>query len=75
MNFHKVMSFDLRMKNLSHLTVNKKIINVISNEYSKHFAVQSDAVIFEKICFYTDDFQKRLRRKKLLKKKLKFWKN
>lgn len=75
MNFHKVMDFDLRMKNLSHLTINKQIIAVMSNEYSKYYTVQTEEVIFEKICFYTNDFQKRLRRKKLLKKKLKFWKS
>ena len=75
MNFHDVMDFDLRMKNLSHLTINKEIIAVMSNEYAKCYTIQTEEAIFEKICFYTNDFQKRLRRKKLLKKKLKFWKS
>lgn len=75
MNFHDNMYFNLRMRNLSHLTSDKQMIAIMSNEYAKHYTVQTEELIFEKICFYTNDFQNRLRRKRLLKKKLKFWKS
>ncbi|QBN20213.1 lipopolysaccharide kinase InaA family protein [Flavobacterium nackdongense] len=75
MNFHNSMDFDSRMKNLSHLTPKKEMIAVMSNEYSKLYTTQSEAEIFEKMWFYTNDFQERFARKRRLKKKLKFWKS
>lgn len=75
MNFHDKMDFDSRMKNLSHLTPKKEMIAVMSNEYSKLYSAQTEAEIFEKMWFYTNDFQERFARKRLLKKKLKFWKS
>lgn len=74
MNFHNSMDFDSRMKNLSHLTPKKEMIAVMSNEYSKLYTTQSETEIFEKMWFYTNDFQERFARKRRLKKKLKFWK-
>jgi hypothetical protein len=75
MNFHDSMDFDMRMKNLSHLTPKKEMIAVMSNEYSKLYSAQSEADIFEKMWFYTQDFQERFAKKRRLKKKLKFWKS
>jgi hypothetical protein len=75
MNFHNSMDFDSRMKNLSHLTPKKEMIVVMSNEYSKLYTTQSETEIFEKMWFYTNDFQERFARKIRLKKKLKFWKS
>lgn len=75
MNFHDTMDFDSRMKNLSHLTPKKEMIALMSNEYSKLYTAQSEAEIFEKMWFYTNDFQERFAKKRRLKKKLKFWKS
>lgn len=75
MNFHDAMDFDSRMKNLSHLTPKKEMIAVMSNEYSKLYPVQTEVEIFEKMWFHTNDFQERFAKKRLLKKKLKFWKS
>ena len=74
MNFHDTMDFDSRMKNLSHLTPKKEMIALMSNEYSKLYPAQTEAEIFEKMWFYTNDFQERFAKKRRLKKKLKFWK-
>jgi len=73
MNFHNSMDFEIRMKNLSHLTPKKEMIAVMSNEYAKISGV-SEAIIFETLWKYTSEFQERFYRKKRLKKKLKFWK-
>ena len=75
MNFHESMDFESRMKNLSHLTPKKDMIAVMSNEYSKLYPAQTEAEIFEKMWFYTNDFQVRFAKKRRLKKKLKFWKS
>ncbi|WP_310381953.1 Kdo domain containing protein [Flavobacterium sp.] len=75
MNFHDSMNFDSRMKNLSHLTPKKEMIAVMSNEYSKLYPAQTEAEIYEKMWFYTNDFQERFAKKRYLKKKLKFWKS
>lgn len=75
MNFHDNMDFDSRMKNLSHLTPKKEMVAVMSNEYSKLYIAQTEEDIFEKMWFYTNDFQECFAKKRLLKKKLKFWKS
>lgn len=75
MDFHNEMDFDSRMKNLSHLTPKKGMIAVMSNEYSKLYPAQSEAEIFEKMWFYTNDFQIKYHKKIKMKKVLKFWKS
>jgi hypothetical protein len=75
MNFHDSMDFDSRMKNLSHLTPKRDMIAVMSNEYAKLYKAQTEAEIFQKMWFYTNDFQVRFAKKRRLKKKLKFWKS
>jgi hypothetical protein len=74
MNFHDQMDFEQRMKNLSRLTPQKGMIAIMSNEYSKLYTSKTEREIFEKMWFYTQDFQEKFSRKQRLKKKLKFWK-
>jgi len=74
MGFHTEMPFEMRMKNLSRLTPKKDMIAVMSNEYSKLYGERSEAAIFEKMWFYTNDFQIRFHNKIKMKKLLKFWK-
>ena len=73
MDFHQKMSFELRMKNLSHLTPKKEMIAIMSNEYAK-VSGEKEEVIFETLWKFTEEFQYRFHRKKRFKKKLKFWK-
>ena len=74
MNFHDEISFEMRMKNLSHLTPKKEMIAVMSNEYSKLYITKTEVEIFEKMWFYTNEFQIKFHKKQKLKKQLKFWK-
>jgi Lipopolysaccharide kinase (Kdo/WaaP) family len=74
MNFHSSMPFDMRMKNLSRLTPKIEMVAVMSNEYAKLYKNKRESEIFEKMWFYTNDFQKKFHKKIALKKKLKFWK-
>jgi hypothetical protein len=75
MNFHEKMDFDQRMKNLSRLTPQKGMIATMSNEYAKLYSEKTEAEIFEKMWFYTKEFQEKFQRKQRMKKKLKFWKS
>lgn len=74
MDFHDEMDFDQRMKNLSRLTPKKEMIAVMSNEYAKLYPAKSEAEIFEKMWFYTNEFQVKFHKKIKLKKQLRFWK-
>ena len=71
MNFHSEMDFDQRMKNLSRLTPKKEMIAVMSNEYAKLYPNKNEAEIFDKMWFYTNEFQMKFHKKQELKKKLK----
>ena len=73
MNF-KELDFDARMKNFSRLTPKKEMVEVMASEYARLIAKPEEEV-FQKMWFYTQDFQEKFRRKKRMKKKLKFWKN
>ena len=73
MNFHDEMDFDMRMKNFSRLTPKKEMISIMSNEYGKLYSTQSEAIIFEKMWFYTNDFQEKFQRKRARKKMIFFW--
>ena len=75
MNFHEKMDFDQRMKNLSRLTPQKGMIATMSNEYAKLYSEKTEDEIFEKMWFYTQEFQEKFQRKQRMKKKLKFWKS
>lgn len=74
MNFHDSMDFDLRMRNLRRLTPKKEMIMIMSDEYSKYYS-ESSSLIFEKMWCATSEFQEKFARKKILKKKLKFWRS
>jgi hypothetical protein len=73
MSFHKSMSFEVRMKNLSRLTPKKEMITIMSNEYAK-ISGEPEQIIFETLWKMTSDFQLKFHRNLKLKKKLKFWK-
>jgi hypothetical protein len=73
MNFIK-MNFEERMKNFARLTPKKEMIEVMANEYA-HLINKPEAEVFEKMWFFTNQFQEKFLRKKELKKKLKFWKS
>ena len=72
MQFHD-LDFGQRMKNLSRLTPKKEMVAIMSNEYAKLYN-RSEAEIFEKMWFYTNEFQIKYHNKIRLKKRLKFWK-
>ena len=74
MDFHQTMDFDSRMKNLSHLTPKKEMVTLMSAEYATLYNSSFEEV-FEKMWFYTHEFQERFAKKRRLKKKLKFWKD
>ncbi|MSP85729.1 MAG: Kdo domain containing protein [Flavobacteriaceae bacterium] len=73
MNFHQTMPFELRMKNLSRLTPKSEMVAIMSEEYAKLYSKSTDE-IFEKMWYYTNEFQEKHHRKRRLKKKLFFWK-
>ena len=73
MQFHEILDFQTRMKNLSKITPKKDMIAVMSNEYAM-LSGSNEATIFETMWRLTADFQYRFHRKKRIKKKLKFWK-
>ncbi|MFV8369296.1 lipopolysaccharide kinase InaA family protein [Flavobacterium sp. LB2R40] len=72
MNFHHVMDFDCRMKNFHRLTPKIEMLAIMSDEYAKLYDKKYDE-IFNKMCFYTNDFQSKFHRKIARKKKLLFW--
>lgn len=72
MNF-RPLSFDERMRNMRRLTPHKEMIKVMSDEYAK-LSQRPFEEVFEKMWFYTVEFQAKFQRKQRLKKKIKFWK-
>lgn len=73
MNFHTEMDLDRRMKNLSRLTPIKEMIAVMSDEYAKLYNKPVHE-IFDKMWFYTAEFQAKYEKKRRLKAKYFFWK-
>lgn len=72
MNF-KEMDFNSRMNNFARLTPKKEMVRVMANEYAK-ISKKSEPEVFDKMWSYTQDFQEKFRRKRRIKKVLKFWK-
>jgi hypothetical protein len=72
MHFHQSMDFETRMKNLSHLTPFREMVEVMSNEYAK-ISGESEPLIFETLWKFTLDFQNQFYRKRRLKKMFLFW--
>jgi hypothetical protein len=69
----KSLDFKTRIKNFSKLTIHKSMIEVMSDEYAKCTGEDYNK-IFNLMWHETQAFQEKFHRKKLLKKKLKFWK-
>ena len=69
----RALNFEQRMKNFSRLTPKKEMVKVMANEYAK-VSKEPEKKVFEKMWFYTTDFQEKFWRKQRFKKKLKFWK-
>jgi hypothetical protein len=73
MIFHdSALCFETRMKNLSHLTPKKDMVLLMSNEYAKLYQEQSEFEIAARMWFYTDNFQKKFKKKIALKKRFLF---
>ena len=72
MNF-KSLNFEERMKNFSRLTPEKEMVAIMASEYAK-LSNRPEAEVFEKMWFYTEEFQRKFLKKKQMKKKLKIWK-
>ncbi len=73
MNFKK-MSFEDRMRNFSRLTPKKSMVKIMANEYAK-LIDEDEKIVFEDMWDFTKQFQHKFKRKKEIKKKLKFWKD
>ncbi|NRD19644.1 Kdo domain containing protein [Winogradskyella eckloniae] len=67
------MDFETRIKNFAKLTIHKSMIEIMSDEYAK-CCDQPFETVFHLMWKHTEAFQEKYRRKKRLKKKLKFWK-
>ncbi|WP_158729510.1 MULTISPECIES: Kdo domain containing protein [unclassified Flavobacterium] len=66
MNFHKKMSFDKRIKNLSKLVTRTDMVITISREYAKLYN-KSFEETFEKLVFYMTSYNKKQVRKRKIK--------
>ena len=69
----KPLDFDERMKNFSRLSSKKEVVAQMASEYALLYD-RPEQEVFEKMWFYTQQFQKKFYGKKEFKKKLKFWK-
>ncbi|MFN2261299.1 MAG: lipopolysaccharide kinase InaA family protein [Psychroflexus sp.] len=72
MNFRN-LDFEARMFNFRRLTPKREMIAVMSDEYAK-LINKPNSEVFEKMWFYTQEFQRKFKKKKAMKKKVKFWK-
>lgn len=70
----KQMSFETRIKNFSRLTTHKSMVKIMSDEYAK-ISSKDFNTVFNLMWLETEAFQNKSKKKKELKKKLKFWKN
>lgn len=68
----KLLDFETRIKNFARLTDYKSIVEVMSDEYAKCCGTTYENV-FNLMWKFTEEFQEKHRRKRALKKKLKFW--
>jgi hypothetical protein len=73
MIFHKEMTFEQRMKNLSRLTPYQDMIQIMSKEYANLSGEEED-LVFDTLWKYTSEFQYKFYRKKRIKNKLRFCK-
>jgi tRNA A-37 threonylcarbamoyl transferase component Bud32 len=72
MVFHKEMTFEQRMKNLSRLTPYQDMIEIMSKEYA-HLSGEEEDLVFDTLWKYTSEFQYKFYRKKRIKNKLRWF--
>ena len=65
------MDLQARIKNLSRLTIQDRLVKVMSDEYAKLYGVSYEE-FYSKLWQDINAFQDKLKRKKALKKKLLF---
>lgn len=73
MIFHKEMTFEQRMKNLSRLTPYQDMIQIMSKEYAI-LSNEEEDLVFDTLWKYTSEFQNKFYRKKRIKNKLRLCK-
>jgi hypothetical protein len=73
MNFHRAMSIEKRISNLAKLTTREDILEIMSDEYAKLSGRKYDE-IFALMRKNAHHFQDQFKRRRRIKKKLKFWK-
>lgn len=73
MNFHEVMSFEMRMNNMAKLTGNAKVLRVICTEYAKLIG-KDEQEVYETLKKKADDFQYSFHKRRAIKNKILFWK-
>ena len=69
----KEMNFKERMHNMARLTPKREMVTLMSKEYARLAGYDEQRTI-NAMWGATEDFQRAFKRKKVLKKKLKFWK-
>ncbi len=73
MNFHRAMPLEKRISNLAKLTTREDILEIMSDEYAKLSGHKYDE-IFRLMQKNANQFQDQFKRRRRIKKKLKFWK-
>ncbi len=66
----RALDFDSRMKNLSRLTPKREMIEVMADEYAKHYT-KTSVEVFDLLWHYTSEFQRKFHKKQALKRKIK----
>ncbi|SHE99019.1 Lipopolysaccharide kinase (Kdo/WaaP) family protein [Psychroflexus salarius] len=66
----RALDFDSRMKNLSRLTPKREMIEVMADEYAKHYT-KTSVEVFDLLWHYTSEFQRKFHKKQALKRKFK----
>jgi len=66
----KPLNFTERMKNFSRLSQDKKVVQIMANEYAKHID-KNETEVFDKMWYFSNMFQEKFLKKKKLKKKFK----
>jgi hypothetical protein len=73
MRFHSELSLEIRIKNLSRLTANAHINEVLSREYAKLYSV-SETLFYDKLQKEATAVWEKFNQRRRIKKRLKFWK-
>lgn len=71
MKFHKSLDFKTRMRNLSHLTLKREMVEVMSEEYARLYGMDY-TVVFDELWSCTAEFKRKLHRKEKLKKQFNY---